>query len=153
MIFVAIGTTYFDELIEFMDNLVPTLSEEVIMQIGRSQYEPKNCRFFRFEPSLSPYYQQASLIISHGGLGIVTEVLNLGKPLVTVEDPHQPGRHQREILTVWEEAGHLVWCKNMEDLPQAMRKAQTQLTPYQPPECHIHEVIIDFLDKFDRKAI
>ncbi len=152
MIFVAIGTTYFDELVAYVDKLSPTLSEEVVMQIGRSQYVPKNCRYFRFEPSLTPYYQQASLIVSHGGLGIVTEVLNLGKPLVTVEDPHQPGRHQREILTVWEEAGHLVWCKNMDELPQAMVKAQTRLIPYEPPVCHIQEIIIDFLDKIDPRA-
>ncbi len=146
MIFVAIGTTDFNELVETMDRLAPTLGEVVMMQIGRSRYTPKNCQYFRFAPSLEPYYNRASVVVSHGGLGIVTEVMERGLPLVAVEDPLQPDRHQREILSVWEKEGHLVWCKDLQSLPQAIKKAQTTLTPYIPPPCHIQEHIIRFLN-------
>jgi UDP-N-acetylglucosamine transferase subunit ALG13 len=108
VIFVAIGTTDFDALIQTMDNLSLDLPEKVVMQIGRSAYIPEHCEYFRLVPSLAPYYERASLVVSHGGLGIVTEVLGYGRPLVAVEDPNQPDRHQREILSVWEREGYLI---------------------------------------------
>lgn len=146
MIFVAIGTTYFDTLVRAMDRLSLDLNEEVVMQIGRSGYIPQNCEHFRFTPSLTPYYNRASLVVSHGGLGIVTEVMELGLPLVVAEDPQQPDRHQREILTEWEREGHLIWCKDLKELPRAIELARCQgFKPYVAPECRIHTIIADFL--------
>jgi UDP-N-acetylglucosamine transferase subunit ALG13 len=149
VIFVAIGTTDFDALIQAMDNLSLSLSEKVVMQIGRSKYVPEHCEYFRFAPSLTPYYERASLIVSHGGQGIVTEVLKCGLPLVAVEDPSQPDRHQREILSVREQEGHLIWCKDLQELPQAMERAKTQLRPYTAPECWIHTIVAGFLDSLE----
>jgi UDP-N-acetylglucosamine transferase subunit ALG13 len=146
VIFVAVGTTDFDALIEAMDHLSLTLAEKVIMQIGRSKYIPERCEYFRFTPSLDPYYEHASLVVSHGGLGIVTEVLERRLPLVAVEDPNQPDRHQREILSTWEQAGYLIWCRDLQELAQAMERAKVQLTPYVAPECRIHTIIAEFLN-------
>jgi beta-1,4-N-acetylglucosaminyltransferase len=150
VIFVAIGTTDFDALIQAMDNLSLSLSEKVVMQIGGSKYIPEHCEYFRFVPSLVPYYERASLIVSHGGLGIVTEVLKYGRPLVAVEDPDQPDRHQREILSVWEQEGHLIWCRDLEKLPWAMEQARSQrCRPYVAPECRVHTIVAEFLDSLE----
>jgi UDP-N-acetylglucosamine transferase subunit ALG13 len=145
VIFVAVGTTDFDGLVQAMDELSIHLSEEVVMQIGRSKYIPEHCEYFRFTPCLDPYYQRASLVVSHGGLGIVTEVLGRKLPLVAVEDPQQPDRHQREILSVWEQEGLLVWCKDLQELPKAMEQAKARLGSYVAPECQIHIHITRFL--------
>ena len=146
MILVAVGTTDFDALLRTMDDLSLRLAEKTIMQIGRGRYTPEHCDYFRFAPSLLPYYERSSLVVSHGGLGIVTEVLTVGRPLVAVEDPDQPDRHQREILGVWEQAGHLLWCKDLRRLPEAIAQAQSRrFKPYAPPECHIHEIVAEFL--------
>jgi hypothetical protein len=100
VIFVTIGTTDFDALTQTMDNLSLDLPEKVVVQIGKGKYIPEHCEYFRFAPSLDPYYERASLVVSHGGLGIITEVLERGLPLVAVEDPNQPDRHQRDLLSV-----------------------------------------------------
>ena len=150
MILVAVGTTDFDALLRTMDELSSSLPENMIMQIGRGQYTPKHCEYFRFAPSLSPYYERASLVVSHGGLGIVTEVMTHRLPLVSVEDPAQPDRHQRQILGVWEQEGHLIWCKDLEELPQAIDRAMTQrFEPYVPPETQIHTIITEFLENLE----
>lgn len=150
MIFVAIGTTFFSALVQVMDELSSSLPEDVVMQIGRSAYVPRHCEHFRFVPSLVPYYERASLVVAHGGLGIVTEVMNYGRPLVAVEDPDQPDRHQREILGEWERAGYLVWCKDMGQLPEAIKQAMSQkFRPYRAPECRVHTIVADFLKGLD----
>jgi beta-1,4-N-acetylglucosaminyltransferase len=149
VIFVAAGTTSFDNLIRAMDELAPHLPDEVIMQIGPGQYTPQHVQYFRFAPSLMPYYNSARLIVAHGGLGITMEVLHLGKPLVSVEDPNQPDRHQQDILTMMERGGHLIWCRDLANLPLALEQAQTQLKPYTPPKCEIHLVIADYLRQFE----
>lgn len=146
MIFVTIGTTDFDKLIRVMDYMGPGLREKVIMQIGQCSYVPKYCDYFRFKPSLEPYYSSASLIISHGGLGIITEVLERGIPLVAVEDEKQPDRHQQQILQVWSETNHLIWCRNLAELPTAIVKAkQGGLVSYHKPSCTIHQEIVAYL--------
>lgn len=145
MIFVAVGTTGFGLLVKAMDELSQSLSEEIIIQIGRSRYEPRHCQYFRFAPSLVPYYERASLVVSHGGVGITTEVLSHGRPLVAVEDESQPERHQQEILHALEQEGYLIWCKDLQQLPQAIEQARTQLKPYVLPECRIHTIVDEFL--------
>jgi UDP-N-acetylglucosamine transferase subunit ALG13 len=145
VIFVAAGTTSFDNLVRAMDELTPHLPDEVIMQIGPGKYIPYHAQYFRFAPSLMSYYNAARVIVAHGGLGITMEVLHLGKPLVSVEDPNQPDRHQRDILTMMEREGHLIWCRDLCHLPLAIEQAQTQLKPYTPPECKIHLIIEAYL--------
>jgi glycosyltransferase involved in cell wall biosynthesis/UDP-N-acetylglucosamine transferase subunit ALG13 len=147
MIFVATGTTDFNTLVRKMDELSLSLDEEVVMQIGRSSYVPKNCQHFRYAPSLVPYYEQASVVISHGGLGILTEVMALGKPLISIEDPNQPDRHQQQLLQIWSEQNHLIWCKELSDLPDAIKRAKTELVPYEVPESSIHIHIKEYLEQ------
>lgn len=151
MIFVAVGTTDFNALIEAMDRLSLELSEKVVMQTGRSRYQPQHCEHFRFTPSLDPYYEQASLVVSHGGLGIITEVMNRGLPLVAVEDVDQPGRHQQQLLEVWSQANHLVWCRAIEQLPEAIKQAKQGLVPYQKPDCSINLILADYITSLNIK--
>jgi UDP-N-acetylglucosamine transferase subunit ALG13 len=147
MILVAVGTTGFDRLVEAMDTLSLSLPEKVVIQIGPGKYVPKHCQYFRFSPTLDSYYQQCSVVVSHGGLGIVTEVMNRRLPLVAVEDQLQPDRHQRQILSLWEKAGHLVWCREIEQLPQMIVQARKGHKPYVRPECRIHLIISEFLKR------
>lgn len=148
MIFVTVGTTDFDRLVEAADRLAAASDEEVVIQIGHGRYEPQHARWFRFAESLAPYYEQASLVIAHGGFGTVTEVLRCGLPLVGVSNPDRYDRHQDQILQAFEEAGHLVWCRDLVDLPAAVERARSAaLVPYRPPESHIHQVVQAFLEQ------
>ena len=146
MIFVATGTTGFDTLTERMDHLSPTLAETVVIQIGNGQYVPQQAEYFRFAPSLAPYYAQASLVIAHGGLATTMEVLKRGLPLISVGNPDRYDDHQRDLLSTMAEEGYLIWCRHLDGLEQAIETAQaTPLRSYQPPECEIHLVINEFL--------
>lgn len=146
MIFVTVGTTEFDSLVAAADRLAATIEEEVVVQIGHGAVEPQHARWFRFAASLAPYYAGADLVITHGGLGTLTEVLGRGMRTVGVSNPDRYDRHQDQILRAFEEAGHLIWCRNLEALPAAVRQArEAGFVPYHPPPSHIHRVIAAFL--------
>jgi UDP-N-acetylglucosamine transferase subunit ALG13 len=147
-VFVTVGSTDFDPLIEAVDNLAPSLQVQGTMQIGHGRYIPVNMPYFRFAPSLSPYYEQASLVIAHGGLATTMEVVERGLPLISVSNMDRYDNHQQDLLATMAEDGYLVWCRQLDALRQAIETAQTTpLRRYQPPECEIHVVINEFLRK------
>ncbi|MGM9912547.1 glycosyltransferase [Floccifex sp.] len=75
MIFVTVGTHEqpFNRLIECIDNLKrdDIISEEVIMQIGFSTYEPKYCKWSKMLPykEMVNNVAKARIVITHGGSG------------------------------------------------------------------------------------
>jgi UDP-N-acetylglucosamine transferase subunit ALG13 len=145
-VFVAVGTTEFDALVEAIDRLAPTLGAEVTVQIGHGRYEPRNCRYFRLAPSLEPYYEWADVVVAHGGFGITMEVLRKGKKLISLSNPDRYDEHQSDLLGTLEAEGYLAWCRDLAQLPALLSRIQEmQFKPYVPPECHIHTVIADFL--------
>ncbi len=147
MIFVTVGTTGFDDLIRYIDQTSNNWGENLILQIGAGFYVPQNFSHFRFAPSLETYYNRASLVISHGGLATLSETLQLGKPLVAIEDRSQPDRHQREILQIWSEKKYLIWCRELEQLQDCIEKARSSLIPYPEPQSQIHTKIVEFLNR------
>lgn len=146
MIFVTVGTTDFDDLVRRIDDLAPTLGEEVICQIGTGLYTPRHCQYFRLAPSLDDYLYRARLIVSHGGLGTVMEVLRCGKPLVGVSNPDRPDRHQDDLLSTFAARNCILWCRSLDDLPSYIARANTtRFATYTEPPCQIHTVIEHYL--------
>ena len=147
MIFVTIGTTDFDQLVEKMDSLIPFLDDQVIMQIGKSTYVPKNCDYFRFVPTLAPYIAQADVVVSQGGMAVTYEVLRERKKLISVENTTYVDGHQREILEMLAKENYLVWCRNLDELRSLLKRApELELKPYAPPPCTIAEEVRNFLN-------
>lgn len=147
MIFVTVGTTDFDLLVAAIDRLAPSLDEAVVAQIGHGRYEPRQItEWFRFAPDLASYYDRARLVVSHGGLATIMEVLRRGGRLVGVSNPDRYDRHQEDLLSYLDEGGYLVWCRTLDALDQAIADAgRRSFLPYEPPPCTIHEVIGEFL--------
>jgi len=145
-VFVSTGTTGFDDLAKAMDRLAAGLPEPVIIQVGEGRYIPQNAEHFGLAPSLDPFVQAASLVVAHGGLGICMEALEAGKRLVAVNNPDRYDNHQVDLLTALEAAGYLIYCRRLEDLPDAVERAMTtDFRPYQKSETTIHLRIREFL--------
>lgn len=146
MIFVTVGTTDFDALVQAMDFLAPQLNEEVEIQIGRGGYEPRHCSWFRFSPSLEPYYERADVVVAHGGLGTIMEVLRRGGKLIGVANPDRYDQHQEDLLSYLAEEGYLIWCRDLASLPDELHRVHGMtFRRYWSPECHVHDVIAEFL--------
>jgi beta-1,4-N-acetylglucosaminyltransferase len=146
MIFVTVGTTDFDALVRLMDGLAPTLSEPVVAQIGRGEFVPEHVEWFRLAPDLRPYYAQADVVVSHGGLGTLVEVLTLGKRLIGVSNPDRYDRHQEDLLGYLESQQQLVWCRDLSLIPALLREIRSMtFAPYSAPPCTIAEEIRSYL--------
>lgn len=149
-IFVTVGNGKFDPLVIELDRLKKEgmIKQEVIIQLGHGAYEPKHCRWFRFESDLNKYYSAADLVISHGGPGTVFEILRQGKKLITLpnRDRTDP-RHQVEYLEAMaRETRALLYCEKVELLAETLQKAEVhRFTSYQQPKCMMHEVVTKFL--------
>ena len=146
MIFVTVGTTRFDELVEAMDKIAPKLGEEVVIQIGNQKNVPKNCKYFTFDDDLLKYYEKADIVVAHGGAGITFEVLNLGKKLISVENSHVLDGHQRDLLGKLSHDGYLIWCKDLNGIENCIKDVKKmEIKKYVRPECGIGKMIMDYL--------
>ncbi|KAA9340719.1 glycosyltransferase [Adhaeribacter soli] len=96
MIFVTIGTQEpFDRLIKTVDEFAPELNGmPIVAQVFNSTYKARNMKTFDFltPKEFEDYFQQASLIISHAGMGTIISALTIAKPIVIV--PRQVKYHE-----------------------------------------------------------
>ncbi len=90
MIFVTVGTheQQFNRLIRTMDELKGSgvIDEEVIMQTGYSDYEPKHCTFqklYTYE-EMDRLVSEARIVITHGGPSSFFAPLQKGKTPIVV---------------------------------------------------------------------
>lgn len=146
MIFVTVGTTRFDDLVEAMDKIAPNLEEEVVVQVGNSEYTPRNCTYFTFDDDLFKYYERADIVVAHGGAGITFEVLNLGKKLISIDNSYVLDGHQRDLLGRLSQDEYLVWCKDLNTIENCIKDVKRmEIKKYVRPECKIAEMIVEYL--------
>jgi len=148
MIFVTVGTGSkgYDPLIRTMDDLAPNIAENIIAQTGHGIYAPKNIQHFKFAPSLTDYYNQASMVVTTGGVGTLFELLHLHKKILAVGNNDIPDKHQSEILDILSRRDYIVWCKNLADIKRCLDAMPSiTLKKYIPPPCCIDKVIAQYL--------
>ena len=133
MIFVAVGHAQpFERLIKHMDELSSQLDEPVIQQIGRSA-RPIHCESFDYASSLTPYYQQARLIVAHAGVGITLEILKMNTPVILVPRQQRFGEHfddhQIETAEKFKEVYGLTYILDIEKLTMNMLNDYSYIAP------------------------
>lgn len=112
MIFVTVGTheQQFNRLIECVDKMVKDniITEEVVIQIGFSTYEPKNCKWrklFSYK-DMQKYVNRARIVITHGGPSSFIAPLQVGKIPIVVPRRKEYGEHVNDH--------QVTFCKEVE---------------------------------------
>ncbi|KFO24078.1 UDP-N-acetylglucosamine transferase subunit ALG13 like protein [Fukomys damarensis] len=122
-VFVTVGTTSFDELIERVSaqeslRIFESLGySRLTLQIGRGTLVPEpfstesfTLDVYRYKDSLQEDLQRADLVISHAGAGSCLETLEKGKSLVVVINEKLMHNHQLELAEQLHKEGHLFYC-------------------------------------------
>ncbi|XP_067903418.1 UDP-N-acetylglucosamine transferase subunit ALG13 [Heterodontus francisci] len=156
-VFVTVGTTSFDELIQEVssERITRILQElgcrKLLLQIGRGSVEPKplvgtdfTLDLYRFKDAIADDIHNATLVISHAGAGSCLETLEAGKPLIVVINEKLMNNHQLELAKQLHRDGHLVYC-TCSTLSETLQKLDfTSLKPFPPGH---PEEFAAFLDK------
>jgi len=125
VIFVTVGTTMaYDSLIQEMDALVEQgqIQDRVVCQIGRGEYVPKHCEYFRFRPSIDDLIDEAELVISHGGSTVIA-LIAAGKRCVIMANKDAADSHQRDFLRLITKQIDILWSEEVADLGSLIDKA------------------------------
>jgi len=133
LIFVTTGSAVkgieFTRLVKKMDEVANNIDERVIMQIGPIPYEPRHTEYFRYasyQESLS-YFEKASLIVGHCGIGTILNALKFQKPIIVVPRRIKYGElnrddHQVEIAQRLVGNDLIKVVYDIEDLESAVRE-------------------------------
>ena len=148
MIFVTVGTWKFDALIEQVDLLIKEgrIKEDVLFQIGKGNYIPKNGKYFRYKPSIEQKLDTADLVISHGGTGTVLFLLKADKPFIAVPNPNVAGNHQYEFLKKLSDLNIINCCFNLNELGILINQVKKQPKSKNILILHLAEEIAKFLN-------
>ncbi|XP_036404863.1 UDP-N-acetylglucosamine transferase subunit ALG13 homolog [Megalops cyprinoides] len=144
-VFVTVGTTRFDELIESVasEETVRVLSDlgyqKLVLQVGRGSVlpDPDSCAglvvdAFRFKDSIAEDIRDADLVISHAGAGSCLEALGARRPLLVVVNDRLMDNHQLELAKQLHADSHLLYC-TCSTLTQTLRTMDLSvLTPFLP---------------------
>lgn len=118
-IFVTVGTTRFDLLIEMvtkpmaLDWMKSNGYTDLVIQYGKGsdpiipQNAPMKCRTYSFQSSLEHDMKEADLIVSHAGAGTIMEGLRLKKRMVVVINTLLMDNHQTELANAMAKRGHV----------------------------------------------
>ena len=132
MIFVTVGTheQQFNRLLKEIDRLVETkvIKEEVFIQTGYSDYEPKHCKWSKLIPykEMEQKVKDARIVITHGGPASFIAPLQIGKTPIVVprqfEFDEHVNNHQLEFANqVEKRMGTIITINNIEDLEDTIK--------------------------------
>ena len=143
----------FERLVREMDDIAGELDEQVVMQIGSTDYEPQNCDFFRFKPraDMEEFYAGARAIVCHAGSGSILTALEHDKPLVLVPRMKTYGEvfddHQLEIARAMEGRGATV-VYDISNLKSAIKNVNTTVSKFSTGR-NLVGALKEYLDQLD----
>ena len=124
MVFVTLGTQdkQFKRLLEMVDKCIDKglIKEKVIVQKGITDYQSDNMEMFDFtsDDKMLYYINNASYVISHGGVGTIFNCLKNNKKVIAVPrlskylEHHND--HQLQIINEFSNKGYILDGSDLE---------------------------------------
>ena len=155
LIFVTVGgMRAFKRLVREMDRIAGELDEQVVMQLGSTDYEPKNCDYFRFMPrnDIEEFYAGARVVVCHAGSGSILTALAHNKPLVLVPRLKRYGEvlddHQLEIARQMESRG-ITAVYDISNLQSAVKNVDMSPIEFKGETTLVHR-LMEYLDQMKK---
>lgn len=158
MIFVSLGSQkfQFNRLLTAIDQLIEEgkIQDEVFAQVGCSDYQPKHYRFQPFMNSdeFNKALQDADVIITHAGTGVIINAVKKGKKVIVVPRLGRYGEHvddhQVQIAEMFRDLGFICACEDCSQLAEKLEEVKTlQFKPYVSNTDRIIDSLEDYISK------
>ncbi len=136
MIFVTVGSQkfQFNRLLIEIDNLIENniIKDKVFAQVGVSDYKPKNYEFVDFttQEEFATKINEANLIITHGGTGVIVNALKKNKKVIAVprlaKFNEHVDDHQVQLINEFDEMNFIEPIYKIEDLKKALSNIENK---------------------------
>jgi UDP-N-acetylglucosamine transferase subunit ALG13 len=155
MIFVIVGTQEpFDRLIQHMDEWsASTGYSDIIAQIAKASYTPKNFEWFDFLPSIEfdAIFNKADLVVSHAGMGSIISALQYSKPIIVFPRlaKYREHRNDHQLATAisFNKLGYVKAVYDKNELFEAL-SSKSELTPAPPISKKASESLLNTIEQF-----
>ena len=132
MIFVTVGSQkfQFNRLLKEIDELIENkvINEEVFAQIGVSDYKPQNYKYKEFvtQDEFNKYLDEARLIITHAGTGVIVNAIKKGKKVIVIPRLSKFGEHvddhQIQLLNEFANMNLIETCIDEKELKEKIQQ-------------------------------
>lgn len=164
MILITLGTQdkSFTRILEKVDELInkKIIKEKVIVQAGYTKYESKNMEIFDYvsKNQLEKYIEEASLIITHAGVGTIFDCLKKGKKIIAVprlsKYREHNNDHQLQIVEEFSKEGFILPIYEMDELEDALKKIKKfKPNKYESNNQNMLELISNYIDENERRSM
>lgn len=146
-IFVTVGTTSFDKMIEKVDNFFLKESDfNVTFQIADGKYIPVSGKYFSYTDKIYDYYNEADVVITHAGAGTIYTLLEMEKKIIAIPNLERIDKHQKDLAKYMESNNYLMVCWDYENLPFVIGSIR-DFTPSKYKKNHFfkYDEIVDFV--------
>lgn len=163
MIFVTLGTQdkSFKRLLDTIALEIEkgNIKEEVIVQAGFTKYQSEKMKIVEslskdeFEKTM----RDASLVITHGGVGSILTALKYNKKVIAVprlvKYNEHTNDHQKEIVNEFSKKGYILALKDLTKFDKVLEKSKNfKPKKYESNKNHFNKAIADFIDNDDYQS-
>lgn len=155
MIFVTLGSQkfQFDRLLKKLDELVEQgiITDRIMAQIGASTYLPRHYEYIRFmdREVFAETMDKCSVVITHGGTGVIIGAVKKGKKVIAVPRLAKYGEHvddhQLQLLHQFDDLRIICACYDTEQLAECY--AQLANKDFRPYVSNTH-VIMESIEEY-----
>lgn len=156
MIFVILGTQKFqlNRLLKTLDMYIEQnlIEEEIIAQIGNSDYTPVHYTYKQFfdKEEFDSYIEKASLVITHSGVGSIITAINVRKPIIVyprlAKYKEHVDDHQLDIARAFGKKNYVLCCNEEDQLIDLIHKGRDcELAIYTSKREQIIDIVSEFL--------
>lgn len=160
MIFITLGSQkfQFDRLLKKVDELIASgiIKEQVIAQIGASTYLPKKYEYTKFmdRDKFAETMDACSVVITHGGTGVIIGAVKKGKKVIAVPRLAKYGEHvddhQLQLLKQFDDLKIIMACYELDRLGEYYQRInEIVFRPYVSNT----QTIIDSIDEYLQKIM
>lgn len=122
-VFVTVGTTRFDTLVQTCDQLAAISNNEFVVQHANPSLVLNHARGQVFFDDVAERYADAEVVITHAGAGSTFSLLEMGKTIIVVPNFDRIDKHQSDIARYVEANKYALVCWVPDQLATVLHQA------------------------------